>query len=300
MSGLHGILILNKPAGWTSHDCVAKVRRLAGLKKVGHTGTLDPEVTGVLPLCLGQATKLVEFMILDEKEYMAEMTLGKSTTTQDQTGEMIVDQPVHTSIGHNRIEEVLHSFIGDIKQIPPMYSALKQGGQKLYQLARKGIEVPREARTVHIKEMVLLDFHAAGPYPRIQFRVKCSKGTYIRTLAVDIGQKLGCPAHMSSLQRTRSGQFQLQQTFTMSQIMAWAQADWVSNLLPLDAGLDHMPIIRPQQTLIERILNGQTVPIDQRLIEGKLYRIRDQSDQLIAVYEALSPNWIKPIKVFHL
>lgn len=203
---MNGILVINKPAGITSHDVVDIIREKFKIKKVGHTGTLDPMATGVLVVLLGRATRLSATFINDDKEYIATLFLGRSTDTQDSTGKTIETGPV-SSLNAEIIKKALNQFIGKIGQTPPMVSAKKYKGRKLYQLARRGVTVARKQITVNIKEIELLGFTP----PEILFRVRCTKGTYVRTLCEDIGRTMGYPAHMSSLVRTASGGFTLGQ-----------------------------------------------------------------------------------------
>jgi tRNA pseudouridine55 synthase len=298
MENVNGILVLNKPKGFTSHDCVAKIRRLAKTKKVGHTGTLDPEVTGVLPICIGQATRVAEYLLDYAKEYTAEIVLGKSTTTEDQTGEVLDDHPLEIAPSEENVLDALTSFKGEIKQVPPMYSAVKVGGVRLHQLARQGKVVEREARTVRIYDLELLDYLPALPYPSIKIKVRCSKGTYIRTLGVDIGKALGYPAHMSSLVRSQSGPFTLANSVTFEELEEWTEGDWQKRLYPIDAALTHLPQIVLNEELTERVKFGQSLPLEQEVEEGQLYRIYDQHDQFMALYSALHSHVIKPKKVF--
>ena len=201
---MDGILIINKPAGITSHDVVYKVRKKFQVKRVGHAGTLDPMATGVLVMLVGRATKLAASFIEDDKEYVSTLFLGKRTDTQDSTGKVIEEKDVR-GLSIDSVVEILSSFKGDLEQIPPMMSAKKYKGKKLYQLARKGETISREPCKIKIYEIELLDFNL----PEVVFRARCSKGTYIRTLCEDIGNAMGYPAHMSTLIRTRSGRFSL-------------------------------------------------------------------------------------------
>ncbi|MBU1887769.1 MAG: tRNA pseudouridine(55) synthase TruB [Candidatus Omnitrophica bacterium] len=205
---MDGILIVNKPAGITSHDVVDVIRRKFKIKKVGHTGTLDPMATGVLVILIGRATKLSVTFVNDDKEYIATLFLGKSTDTQDSTG-IIAEERSISGNGPDidKVKKVMDKFRGEIKQVPPMVSAKKHKGRKLYQLARRGETVAREPRSIKIHEIRLLDFKL----PEIVFRVKCTKGTYVRTLCEDIGKTIGYPAHMSALVRTASGRFTLKE-----------------------------------------------------------------------------------------
>lgn len=191
---VNGVLLLHKPVGMTSHDCVMKIRKLLKTKKVGHTGTLDPEVSGVLPICVGRATKIVEYLTEKSKTYDAEITLGFSTTTEDQTGETVETKPVNHDIDKADVEKVLNSLKGKQEQIPPMYSAVKVNGKKLYEYARAGIEVERPKRMITIEDIALTtEIKHHGETASFRFTVTCSKGTYVRTLAVMIGEKLGYP-----------------------------------------------------------------------------------------------------------
>lgn len=209
---MNGIINIYKEKGYTSHDVVAKLRGIMKMKKIGHTGTLDPEATGVLPVCLGNATKLCDILVEKEKEYIATACLGISTDTQDMTGRVIDKADV--KVTKEELEMVLEEFTGSYDQIPPMYSAIKVGGKKLYELAREGKEVERKPRKVIIHEIELLEVK----FPYFKIRVSCSKGTYIRTLCHDIGMKLGCLAAMAELERTKSGQFTLDTAISLSKV----------------------------------------------------------------------------------
>lgn len=210
---MNGLLIINKPKGWTSHDVVAKLRGLLGIQKIGHTGTLDPDATGVLCICIGKATKLAAYLTEDEKEYRVIMKLGVTTDTQDATGKVISETAV-LNITREDAEEAFRKFRGKIVQIPPMYSAIKVGGVPLYRLARKGKEVTRKPREVFISDIKLLEFSL----PLIKFDVTCSKGTYIRTLCADIGNYLGIGAHMWSLDRLRSGDYSVKDALNIEDV----------------------------------------------------------------------------------
>ena len=211
----NGILIIDKPAGWTSHDVVAKLRGLLRERRIGHAGTLDPMATGVLPVFVGRATRAVEFAAEREKEYLAGLRLGVVTDTQDTTGTVLETHPVCAD--RPQVEAVLARFRGEITQIPPMYSAIKREGKKLYELARRGQEVERQPRPITIEALDLLDQVSPTEYT---LRVRCSKGTYVRTLCHDIGQALGCGGALFSLRRTQSAGFSLDQAVTMDQVSA--------------------------------------------------------------------------------
>lgn len=207
-----GVINIYKIKGFTSHDVVAKLRGILKQKKIGHTGTLDPEATGVLPVCLGSATKLCDMLTDREKEYIAEVRLGITTDTQDMTGTVLREKEVKFT--EAQVTEAIQSFVGHYEQIPPMYSALKVNGKKLYELAREGKEVERKARPVTIHYIEILDIKL----PQLRIKVGCSKGTYIRTLCHDLGEKLGCGAAMASLERTKSGQFSLETAITLAEL----------------------------------------------------------------------------------
>ena len=208
---MNGIIVIRKEKGYTSHDVVAKLRGILHMKKIGHTGTLDPEAEGVLPVALGKGTRLVELLTEKEKTYEAVMRLGVSTDTQDMTGAILKESEV--SVTEEEIKNAASSFIGNQLQIPPMYSALKVNGKKLYELAREGKEVERKARPVHFYQIEILEIHL----PLVKMRVSCSKGTYIRTLCHDMGEKLGCGGAMEALLRTKSGDFTLEQSMTLQE-----------------------------------------------------------------------------------
>lgn len=215
----HGIINIYKEAGYTSHDVVARLRRILGQKKIGHTGTLDPDAVGVLPVCLGVGTRLCDMLTEENKEYVAELRFGVTTDTQDMSGTVLSRQAV--TVTEKQAAEIADSFLGDYEQVPPMYSALKVNGRKLYELAREGLEVERKARCVRIEELEILHMEL----PVIRLRVVCSKGTYIRTLCDDIGKKAGCGAAMASLKRTRVGRFCADDALTLSDVEDMVKAD---------------------------------------------------------------------------
>ena len=225
---MDGVLNIYKEAGWTSFDVVAKMRGILKIKKIGHTGTLDPAATGVLPVCIGKGTKKVESFMADDKVYRAVMLLGVTTDSQDMTGEILTRSEVnHTE---QDVREAIKSFIGGYDQIPPMYSAKKVGGRKLVDMARKGIEVERKPRFVNIMDIGIDDMSL----PRVTMTVTCSKGTYIRTLCHDIGQKLGCGAAMESLIRTRVGRFKIEDAVTLDDLQKLADEDRLEEVVITD------------------------------------------------------------------
>ncbi|MBY6036048.1 tRNA pseudouridine(55) synthase TruB [Fictibacillus nanhaiensis] len=299
MTVRQGILALQKPAGMTSHDCVAKIRRIFSTKKVGHTGTLDPEVTGVLPICIGRATKIAEYMSDYGKEYIGEVTLGFSTETEDAHGEKIREKEVESDIDFDEIKAILKSLTGEIEQVPPMYSAVKVNGKKLYEYARKGIEVERPKRKITIFELELLtkEDTLKKDHPVFSFRVKCSKGTYVRTLAVAIGEKLGYPAHMSSLIRTASGPFTLSECVTFEQLES-PEAQLDQYLFPLERGISHFPKWIVDQEIEASVRNGSVLPQPKDL-EQSPFGVYNEEGKCLAIYQLhpSKPGLIKPAKV---
>ena len=215
---MNGIINVYKEQGFTSHDVVAKLRGILHMKKIGHTGTLDPDAVGVLPVCLGKGTRLVDMITDWGKTYEAVMLLGTTTDTQDISGAVLEKKDVHVT--EVQVMDACNSFVGEYDQIPPMYSAIKQNGHKLYELARKGIEVERKPRRITIHSLHINDINLTEENPTVTFTVECSKGTYIRTLCEDIGKKLGCGACMQKLTRTRVGQFGIDDSLTLNQISA--------------------------------------------------------------------------------
>lgn len=296
---MNGILPLKKPAGMTSHDCVAITRKLLRTKKVGHTGTLDPDVTGVLPLCIGRATKVAQYMTDFSKTYEAVITLGFTTTTEDASGEMVEEKYVDTLPETNEIEHVLAAFRGDIDQVPPMYSAVKINGKKLYEYAFKGevVERPSRKATIHELELngeVILEEGTVS----IPVRVTCSKGTYIRTLAVDIGEKLGFPAHMSYLIRTASGPFKLEECLTFDEIKQMIEDETLS-LFKMEYALSAMPSLTVEHELEEKLQNGAVLPQVDEMTEDRLV-MYNKDGEAIAIYQKHpeKPGLMKPEKVF--
>lgn len=237
---MDGILAVWKPEGWTSHDVVAKVRRVLKMKRIGHTGTLDPMVTGVLPLCLGRATRVVEYVQERPKSYEAVLQLGIATDTEDITGTVIARQsPI--SVTEEDVRHTLSQFIGEIDQVPPMYSAVKVDGKRLYELAREGKTVERKSRKVTIHQIDLIDTQLDLDLPQISFSVVCSKGTYIRTLCVDIGKALGVPATMAHLTRTMSGGITKESCLTLEQIEQLQQSGELSgHIISADEAVTHL------------------------------------------------------------
>lgn len=269
----NGILIIDKPADWTSMDVCAKLRGILKERRIGHGGTLDPMATGVLPVFVGQATRAVEFAENGEKEYVAGLRLGLTTDTQDSTGQVLETCPV--SVDRGELEAILPRFTGPLEQIPPMYSAVKIGGQKLYELARKGREVERKPRPITIFSLEVLEQTSPTDYV---LRVRCSKGTYVRTLCHDIGQALGCGGCMSSLRRTMAAGFTLDQAVTLDQ----AQEQGEALLLPTDSLFSHYPVFLLKSERAEkRVRNGNPLSVSS-LTDGT-YRVYSQQGEFLCL-----------------
>ena len=291
---MNGIINLKKEAGMTSHDAVFKLRKILGTKKIGHGGTLDPDVLGVLPIAVGKATRMVEFMQDEGKVYEGEITLGYSTTTEDASGEVVAETPVLSPLDETTVDEAIASLTGPITQIPPMYSAVKVNGRKLYEYARAGQEVERPERQVTIYQ-----FERTSPISyeselaRFTFRVKCSKGTYIRTLSVDLGKKLGYAAHMSHLTRTSAAGLQLEDALTLKEIAEKVEAGQLDFLHPLEIGTGDLVkvILTPEEATEVRF--GRFIELDQ--IDQELAAF--EGDTLLAMLEKRDKLY-KPRKVF--
>ena len=275
---MDGVINVNKPAGMTSHDVVSRLRRILNMKKIGHTGTLDPDATGVLPICIGKGTKLSDMLMSSEKQYRAELTLGISTDTQDSSGEVIQRREVKAD--EAEIRRAVESFVGELEQIPPMYSAIKMDGKKLYELAREGKSVEREPRKITIFKIDIqnIDFEEK----RIDMIVDCSKGTYIRTLCNDIGEALGCGGHMSALMRTRSGRFDIKDTFTLEEIeKGTADGDFSFVMSLEDVLAEYKKVILAERNAW-RVRNGIKVSV-AGCVEGEIYRIFDEQGAFLAL-----------------
>ena len=270
----NGILVIDKPADWTSHDVVAKLRGILHVKRIGHAGTLDPMATGVLPVFVGRATRAAEFAAEREKEYIAGLRLGTVTDTQDVTGSVLETRPV--SVSREDLELVLDRFRGDILQIPPMFSAVKKNGKKLYELARRGEEVERAPRPITIHALELMEQVTDTDYV---LRVLCSKGTYVRTLCHDIGQALGCGGTLYSLRRTKAAGFELGQSVTLEQV-AGAE-DPSALLLPVESYFDrYPPLLLTDPAFEQRVRNGAT--LDMGGADG-VYRIYGPDGAFLAI-----------------
>lgn len=283
---IHGIINVYKEKGFTSHDVVSKLRGIVGQKKIGHTGTLDPDATGVLPVCLGKATKLCDLLTDKNKTYEAVLLLGKTTDTQDITGEVLEEKSTE-ALTEEKVREAIEGFIGDYEQIPPMYSALKVNGKKLYELAREGKVIERKARLVKILDIQILEIDL----PKVRMEVSCSKGTYIRTLCHDIGEKLGCGGCMESLIRTRVSTFRIEDAKTLDEIETLKQEGKLAELLvPIDAMFPFYPKITVKDDWKAFAKNGN--PLDLKMLkeacgqdEETQVRLYDESGKFIAIYQ---------------
>ena len=296
---INGIVIVDKEPGYTSHDVVAKLRGICGQKKIGHTGTLDPQATGVLPVCLGSAAKLCDMLTDRDKEYVAELLLGVETDTQDTTGQVLNRKPVEAS--DMEVRRTCESFIGRYDQVPPMYSALKVNGRKLCDLAREGKEVERKARTVTVYELEILECRL----PVVKMRVACSKGTYIRTLCADIGKMLGCGGTMQSLRRTRSGEFAIMEAFTLGQLQQLKdQGRLLEVVRPVDSVFKDFPLLHIGGEFSGLLENGNAIEPAQTA-EGELYapgewvRFYRQDGSFAGIYTYnQEKKQYRPVKMF--
>ena len=296
---INGILNVYKEAGYTSHDVVAKLRGICRQKKIGHTGTLDPEAVGVLPVCLGSGTKLCDMLTDKSKEYEAVLLLGQVTDTQDVTGTVLEEHEV--TVDEEQAVEAIRSFVGAYEQIPPMYSALKVNGKRLYELARAGKEVERKGRPVEIHSIEILSVSL----PEITFRVACSKGTYIRTLCHDIGQKLGCGGTMKSLKRTRVGIFTIDGALKLSQLEELAaQGRLEENVIPVEAMFTELPALTVKDAFARLIENGNAFYPGQaeenvRTPDGGQVRVYDRKGRFYGIYAfSEEKERYQPVKMF--
>lgn len=276
-----GILNIDKPGGMTSHDVVNRVRRVAGLRRVGHAGTLDPLATGVLLLCLGRAARLVEYLVGQPKTYETAVRLGQRTNTYDADGEVLVERPC--TFTPDELADALTHFRGTIQQTPPIYSAIKKNGQPLYKLARQGIEVEVEPRQVTIYELDV----TAVTLPILTLRITCSSGTYIRSLAHDLGEMLGCGGHVASLRRTAVGAFSTETAVPLDHLTA---DNLHTYLLPAETAVAHLPRINVNAQAVGRLFQGQPVPIGGEP-EAELVRVYGPENEFIGLVTADEGNW---------
>ena len=290
---IHGILLLDKPAGFSSNQALQKVRWLFQARKAGHTGTLDPFATGMLPICLGEASKTAAFMLDSEKTYEARARTGIATETGDIEGEVVREEDI-PELDAKKIEKAMAAFRGTIEQVPPMYSALKHKGQPLYKLAREGKTVERAPRTVTIHELECLAWEA----PDLVFRARCSKGTYIRTLAEDLAKTLGSCAHLRALRRTEVSPFSKTGMVTLEDLEARVEAgDPESLLLPVDAGLEAWPVVELDEASATRFIHGNPVEVDE---EDGPARVYGPTGLLLGLGEITEKSLLKPKRVMNL
>lgn len=276
---MNGIILIDKPLGKTSHDMVYFVRRLTGIKKVGHTGTLDPDASGVLPVCVGKATKVCDMLTASDKRYRATLILGKTTDTQDASGTVLTENEV--TVTADDIMNITKKFIGEIEQIPPMFSAIKKDGKKLYELARQGITIEREPRKIRIFSIDVLNIELENK--TVEIDVHCSKGTYVRTLCEDIGNALGCGAYMNTLRRTQSGGFAISECHTTEELMQIKETGKIESvLIPTDKVFEAYDKVVLDDFLAAKAKNGIRIR-RKGLTDGEKYRIYDQSGEFLAV-----------------
>lgn len=295
---LHGILNVYKEKGYTSHDVVAKLRGITRQKKIGHTGTLDPDAEGVLPVCLGKATKVSELLTEKDKAYRAVLLLGTVTDTQDITGTVLKLSDTD-GVSEDKTEEVIRGFVGAYEQIPPMYSALKVNGKKLYELAREGKTIERKARVVEIHSIRIIRMEL----PRIEMEVSCSKGTYIRTLCHDIGERLGTGGCMEELCRIRSGAFRIEESHRLEYIRESMERGELENLLiPVDAVFSQYKKIQIEQDMDSRLKNGNPFVMGcphMALLDGEYVRVYDSAGNFAAIYKYMQKeNRFQTVKMF--
>lgn len=298
---MDGIFNIYKEKGFTSHDVVAVVRRTIHMKKVGHTGTLDPDAEGVLPVCVGKATKLSDVIMDGRKSYRAMLRLGITTTTEDASGQVLETKPV--DFNEEKIREVVAAFIGKLEQVPPMYSAVKVNGKKLYELAREGKEIQRKSRTIEVYDIRIRQFL---PPDRVEMDVDCSKGTYIRTLCADIGKALGCGGHMAELLRTATGPFSLKNAIRLSELKELAEQERAEEaLLTMEEALKDFPVIKVAKSSTKLLYNGGKIrkkffeqkPTSLRV--GEIVAVYDFENNLVGLYEIKQEEdfFIKPFKM---
>jgi tRNA pseudouridine55 synthase len=290
---IHGVLLLDKHAGDSSNDVLIKAKRLLNAQKAGHTGTLDPFATGLLPLCFGEATKFAQDLLEADKTYETVVRLGIATTTGDTEGDVLETRDVHVT--PEQIEAVLAQFRGDIDQVPPMYSALKRDGKPLYEYARAGVTLERDARRVTIHTLELLEYRA----PFLTLRVRCSKGTYIRVLGQDIGAALGCGAHLQALRRTQVGALSIDKAVTLDLLSTTPEAERTSMLAPVDALLSSFPAIQLDEEMAKRFLHGQRLALGKEGVatsspQGRVRVYREADRQLLGTAQLTEFNVLAP------
>jgi len=304
---MNGILNIFKPKGISSYQAVREVRNILGIPKAGHTGTLDPSASGVLLVCIGQATKITEFLVGMEKHYQGEMILGISTDSQDSEGEIVQRREVKTDIDEKRIIDIFQKYTGVISQMPPMFSAVHYKGERLYRLARKGIEVKRNPKEVKIQKLNLMNFNQKAAI--VKFEVICSKGTYIRTLCNDIGDELGCGAHLSNLVRKKVGNFSIEDSLNLEELKE-EKALGKRYLISIDSALDELDKITVKSEATKTVLNGGIISSEQiveipnglKTRKNNFFKIFDLEGNFLSIGTSFKKNgkniFFKPVKVF--
>lgn len=293
-AAMAGVLALDKPGGWTSHDVVARVRRLTGVRQVGHAGTLDPMATGVLVVCVGQATRLAQYLASQPKVYVAQITLGTATDTYDAMGQPTAQRPV-PALSQQELDLALEAFRGEIMQVPPAFSALKQDGEALYRRARRGEIVAPPPRPVTVYGLEVLAFDGT----LVEARISCSAGTYVRSIAHDLGQALECGAHLSALRRTAVGRFTVEEAVSLEALAEAAEAGrWQRMLWPPAAAVAHLPAFTVSAAEAARLGHGQDVPGQVPALSGPACAL-DEAGRLVAIvqYDQERAAW-RPLKVF--
>lgn len=284
---IDGVLLLNKPIGLSSNQALQQVKRLYQAAKAGHTGSLDPLATGLLPICFGEATKFSHFLLHADKSYRALIKLGSTTTTGDAEGEVLTQAKVNVT--PKALNAALQQFTGVIEQVPPMYSALKHQGKALYEYARSGVDIERAARNITIHQIILERFEQ----DEVEITVSCSKGTYIRTLAEDIGRALGCGAHLAGLRRLTSAHFSLERAFTIAQLGAMTAGQRDQSLLPVDTLIETLPAVELDKDSVFYLLQGQTVWKSGLNIDG-LFRLYAADGDFLGIGEQTADGKIAP------
>lgn len=300
---MNGILPLYKPRGMTSHDCDAQLRRLFHTRRVGHGGTLDPNVDGVLPICIGTATKVVDYLVAGGKTYQGEVTLGFATTTEDLDGEVVEKTPLTAGFSTAQIDAQMQTFIGTITQIPPMFSAVKVKGRRLYDYARAGETVERPQRQVTLTDFKRLnepEFDAVTGTQKFRFEVSCSKGTYVRTLAVDLGRKLGVAAVMSALTRVQSGGFTLADTIDLDTVAKLSAEDKLATILrPMETALSAYPQVELTAEQWAKVQNGVFLPrAELTQLDEVIALVYDQKIKALYQPHPEYPHLFQPVKMF--
>jgi tRNA pseudouridine55 synthase len=297
-----GFINFLKPPGMTSHDAVSFIRKQLSIKKVGHTGTLDPGVAGVLPICVGKATRLAEYIVNRPKSYRAEITLGITTDSQDAYGRILSEKDC-SHVPVEEFQKTFNSFLGPIEQIPPMTSAVHIKGVRLYELARQGIEIERKPRKVTIYQANIIKIDWQLPFPKVIFDVCCSKGTYIRTLCHDIGEKLGVGAHLSFLIRTQTGSFKIEDAWTREELLSSLGLKKFNFLLPMQEGISFIPAITVNDKLSTDLCHGKSIILKpNKYHPQQVYQISDLDQRFIAIGQVFQEDEgtfrLKPVKVF--